>query len=92
MTEENSQSRAFEGPPDSRTLDLFLDDYERELHLREASDRELGPVVERLRRALERWEADGSAFEEVRDSRSAYVSKLSEWQDLWDHKTRIALI
>mgnify|MGYP001826463851 CR=1 FL=1 len=67
-------------PPDARMLDLMLDDYARELELRAASERELGPVVARLRRGLERWAADRAAVAEVRDARSAYVATLAQWQ------------
>ncbi len=75
-----TKRRRGEEPPDARMIDLLLDDYARELELRADSERELGPVVARLRHGLERWAADRAAVAEVRDARSAYVAVLAEWQ------------
>ena len=68
-------------PPDARMIDLLLEDYARELELRTSSECELGPVVARLRRGLERWEVDRTAVVEARDARSAYVETLARWQE-----------
>lgn len=67
--------------PDPRMIDLLLDDYARELELRALSDRELAPVVARLRRGLERWATDATAVIEARDARSAYVGTLARLED-----------
>lgn len=65
--------------PDSRAIDLMLNDYERELELQAASERELGPTISLLRRSLDRWMADPGHVTEVHDARAVYVAELARW-------------
>lgn len=72
-------------PPSTRVLDLLLDDYERSLVLRWQSERELTPIVRRLREALEHWLVAPDlvdVLDQAQAARVAYIRAMTRWQPL----------
>jgi hypothetical protein len=71
--------------PSPRSIDLFLDDFERELELRARSEAELGPVVHALLYALYQWNMDRrnpDLIDQAFSARALYVSVMEEWTPL----------
>ncbi|MFN8583814.1 MAG: hypothetical protein U0446_00635 [Dehalococcoidia bacterium] len=76
---------AWSEAPSERAIAAFLDDYEQEIALRQASEREFGPLSSRLCSLLERWTSGEVGADETRDARARYLEALRRWQPDLEH-------